>query len=47
MKLFNFFKGFSDNKMASECERKVLRFDFMICDATDWEINKETPEIIN
>ena len=33
--------------MAAECERKVLRFGFMIYDAADWEINKEAPEIIN
>ena len=32
---------------SSQCERKVLRFDFIIYNAVDWEINKQTNEIIN
>ena len=32
---------------SSQCERKVSLFGFIIYDVVDWEINKQTNEIIN
>ena len=50
MKLFKiYFKVCNNNKKmaSSQCERKVSRFGFIIYDVVDWEINKQTNEIIN